>query len=263
MRFRALPPFSSPDCAAATRESWACRYSKRPNCWLRRACRDGAVREHRDSHQRERQRGARSGRRGRRRAGGVSRAREPPRPDQQYLQGARIARAAGHAGGVHRYRLERTAFLHASDIVDANHADTGLEPPRTESIRALVAEGNEILVQVVKDPLGTKGARLTTYITLPSRHLVYMPQGRGVGVSARIEIETERERLRNAVQAFIEPDENAGFIVEPRPRMPSRKPCAPTWCICASFGSSSGKKAAHAARQFGARGFAAAPAHPA
>jgi ribonuclease G len=109
--------------------------------------------------------------------------------------------------------LERTAFLHASDIVDANHADTGLEPPRTESIRTLVAEGNEIFVQVVKDPLGTKGARLTTYITLPSRHLVYMPQGRGVGVSARIEIETERDRLRNAVQAFIEPDENAGFIV--------------------------------------------------
>ena len=109
--------------------------------------------------------------------------------------------------------LERTAFLHASDIIGANHADTGLEPPRTESIRALVAEGNEILVQVVKDPLGTKGARLTTYITLPSRHLVYMPQGRGVGVSARIEIEAERERLREAVQGFIEPDENAGFIV--------------------------------------------------
>ena len=109
--------------------------------------------------------------------------------------------------------LERTAFLHASDIIDANHAETGLEPPRTESIRALTAEGNEILVQVVKDPLGTKGARLTTYITLPSRHLVYMPQGRGVGVSARIEIEAERERLREAVQICIEPDENAGFIV--------------------------------------------------
>ena len=109
--------------------------------------------------------------------------------------------------------LERTAFLHASDIVDANHAETGIEPPRTESIRALVAEGNEILVQVVKDPLGTKGARLTTYITLPSRHLVYMPQGRGVGVSARIDNEAERERLRETVQSFIEPDENAGYIV--------------------------------------------------
>src|SRR6202040_797821 len=109
--------------------------------------------------------------------------------------------------------MERTAFLHASDIFDPRHAGTGIEPPRTENIRALVAEGNEILVQVVKDPLGTKGARLTTYVTLPSRYLVYMPKGRGVGVSARIEDETERERLRTAVEAGIEPAENAGFIV--------------------------------------------------
>jgi ribonuclease G len=109
--------------------------------------------------------------------------------------------------------MERTAFLHASDIFDPRHADTGIEPPRSENIRSLVVEGNEILVQVVKDPLGTKGARLTTYITLPSRHLVYMPKGHGVGVSARIENETERERLRTAVQGGIEPGENAGFIV--------------------------------------------------
>ena len=109
--------------------------------------------------------------------------------------------------------LERTAFLHASDIIDARHTDTGIEPPRTEGIRTLVAEGNEILVQVVKDPLGTKGARLTTYITLPSRYLVYMPQGGGVGVSARIESESERERLRSIVQGYVEPNETAGFIV--------------------------------------------------
>jgi ribonuclease G len=109
--------------------------------------------------------------------------------------------------------MERTAFLHASDILDSRHIETGIEPPRSENIRALVAEGNEILVQVVKDPLGTKGARLTTYITLPSRYLVYMPQSRGVGVSARIEAEAERERLRAAVQTGIEADENAGYIV--------------------------------------------------
>jgi ribonuclease G len=109
--------------------------------------------------------------------------------------------------------LERTAFLHASDILASDDMDTGIEPPRSENIRALVAEGNEILVQVVKDPLGTKGARLTTYITLPSRYLVYMPQSRGVGVSARIEGEAERERLRAAVQAGVEPEENAGYIV--------------------------------------------------
>jgi ribonuclease G len=109
--------------------------------------------------------------------------------------------------------MERTAFLHASDIFDTRHAETGIEPPRTENIRALVSEGNEILVQVVKDPLGTKGARLTTYITMPSRYLVYMPQSRGVGVSARIEDEAERDRLRAAVQAGVEPAENAGYIV--------------------------------------------------
>jgi len=108
--------------------------------------------------------------------------------------------------------MERTAFLHASDIVDPR-PETGIEPPRTDNIRSLVAEGNEILVQVVKDPLGTKGARLTTFITLPSRYLVYMPKGRGVGVSARIENERERERLRAAVQAGVESGENAGFII--------------------------------------------------
>jgi ribonuclease G len=109
--------------------------------------------------------------------------------------------------------LERTAFLHASDIFDVRHANTGIEPPHTDNIRALVAEGNEILVQVVKDPLGTKGARLTTYITLPSRFLVYMPKGRGVGVSARIEHEGERERLRAGVEAGVESHDNGGFIV--------------------------------------------------
>jgi ribonuclease G len=109
--------------------------------------------------------------------------------------------------------MERTAFLHASDILDPRHAGTGIETPRTDNIRSLVAEGNEILVQVVKDPLGTKGARLTTYITLPSRYLVYMPQGQGVGVSARIEGLDERERLRAIVQTELQPNENAGYIV--------------------------------------------------
>jgi ribonuclease G len=109
--------------------------------------------------------------------------------------------------------LERTAFLHASDIMNPGHAELGVETPHNDNIRELVAEGNEILVQVTKDPLGTKGARLTTYITLPSRYLVYMPRSRGVGVSARIEDEAERERLRAAVQAGIDPAETAGYIV--------------------------------------------------
>ena len=96
--------------------------------------------------------------------------------------------------------LERTAFLHVSDIVQPADAEGAGDAPRTDSIRELVGEGADILVQVLKDPLGTKGARLTTFITIPSRYLVYMPFGHGVGVSARIENEAERQRLRDAVQ---------------------------------------------------------------
>lgn len=78
--------------------------------------------------------------------------------------------------------LERTAFLHASDIVQPDDAENGDAAPRTDSIRELVSEGADILVQVLKDPLGTKGARLTTFVTIPSRYLVFMPFGHGVGV---------------------------------------------------------------------------------
>jgi ribonuclease G len=99
--------------------------------------------------------------------------------------------------------LERTAFLHASDIARRGVPDNGDEIP---AIRDLVREGDEIMVQVAKDPLGNKGARLTTYITLPSRHLVLLPHGETVGISARIEDEEERERLRATVAELL--DEN-------------------------------------------------------
>jgi len=109
--------------------------------------------------------------------------------------------------------LDRTAFLHANDIVAPPLDEAEIEAPRPENVRQLVSEGDEILVQVLKDPLGTKGARLTTYITLPSRFLVYMPKGRGIGVSARIENEAERTRLREAVQLFVTPGDAGGWIV--------------------------------------------------
>ena len=109
--------------------------------------------------------------------------------------------------------LERAAFLHASDILGActgEQADErggeapAPEPPRADgqqaSILQLVHEGQTVLVQVIKDPLGTKGARLTTQITLPSRYLVLLPGGDCVGVSSRIENETERARLRDWAQ---------------------------------------------------------------
>lgn len=96
--------------------------------------------------------------------------------------------------------LERTAFLHASDIKSDRDDDVAPGDDREMHIRELVCEGQDILVQVVKDPLGTKGARLTTFVTMPSRYLVHLPFGRGVGVSARIESESERGRLREAVE---------------------------------------------------------------
>ena len=113
--------------------------------------------------------------------------------------------------------LERTAFLHASDIVHPAVGENGNpdEPVETRNadIQSLVSEGGEILVQVLKDPLGTKGARLTTFITIPSRYLVYMPKGRGIGISARIEDEAERQRLREAAALFLRSDEPGGYIV--------------------------------------------------
>jgi ribonuclease G len=96
--------------------------------------------------------------------------------------------------------LERTAFLHASDIVRARELEPCMEPEREPSIRELVSESQDIIVQVVKDPLGSKGARLTTFISMPSRYLVYLPHGRGLGVSSRIEDEAERARLREILE---------------------------------------------------------------
>jgi ribonuclease G len=99
--------------------------------------------------------------------------------------------------------LERTAFLHASDIVRRKNGENGEDEVPLPDVRELVREGAEILVQVVKDPLGNKGARLTTFITLPSRFLVLLPDGDNVGISARIEDEGERERLRQFCDEFL------------------------------------------------------------
>ena len=108
--------------------------------------------------------------------------------------------------------LERTAFLHASDIVhSANEEEPGNSQAPT--IDDLVQEGSHVLVQVLKDPLGTKGARLTTFITVPSRYLVYMPHSSGIGISTRIEDESERDRLRDVVASILPEEAEGGYII--------------------------------------------------
>jgi ribonuclease G len=108
--------------------------------------------------------------------------------------------------------LERTAFLHTSDI--ALPPGVPLEMQGGDpAIRDLLREGDELLVQVLKDPIGTKGARLTTFITIPSRYLVLLPHGTGIGVSSRIEDEPERERLKALVASLLPPNPQHGFIV--------------------------------------------------
>lgn len=109
--------------------------------------------------------------------------------------------------------LEKAAFLHASDIMPHTECVAGDEKKNfiVRDIAELVRQGQDLVVQVVKDPLGTKGARLTTDITLPSRYLVFMPGASHVGVSQRIESEEERDRLKAVVADYC--DDLGGFII--------------------------------------------------
>lgn len=114
--------------------------------------------------------------------------------------------------------LERAAFLHASDVIpndvtpDKEQQETGVSP-RPQVITDLLRNGQELLVQVIKDPLGTKGARLTTHITVPSHFLVYMPGAHNVGVSTKIDDDQERQRLRKLVTELAEDLSGGGYIV--------------------------------------------------
>ncbi|MFC1850414.1 ribonuclease E/G [candidate division CSSED10-310 bacterium] len=132
--------------------------------------------------------------------------------------------------------MDRDAFLYVMDIVDnlddieksilfGEYEDTELEIEKSNrendrvlernqnqiSITDLLREGQEIMVQVAKEPIGGKGARVTTHITLPGRYLVYMPTVHHIGISKRIEEEEERKRLKELIQK-IRPA-GTGFIV--------------------------------------------------
>ncbi len=131
--------------------------------------------------------------------------------------------------------LERAAFLHASDVAIPNGArppelpapdppGNGADafshdaaPPRAAhpDIGTLLHQDQDIVVQVLKDPIGGKGARLTTHLSIPSRYLVYMPGGGTIGISQRIEDPVERERLRSTMFGLMDTDKG---------RLPPRDP---------------------------------------
>nr|WP_320113973.1 Rne/Rng family ribonuclease [uncultured Desulfuromonas sp.] len=122
--------------------------------------------------------------------------------------------------------LEKAGFLYVADVIDemdavvdyvdgrsssADPGDENIEEKPLPPIEDLLQEGQEILTQIAKEPLGTKGARITSHISLPGRHLVYMPTIDHIGISRRIENEEEKERLRATVEE-IRPA-GSGYIV--------------------------------------------------
>jgi len=107
--------------------------------------------------------------------------------------------------------LERAAFIHAHEVTPS-----GTPSDEQSTIGQLLHEGQALVVQVTKDPIGSKGARLTTHLSVPSRYLVYMPDSPHHGVSQRIEDERERERLKEALETGIAQQSievSGGFIV--------------------------------------------------
>ncbi len=109
--------------------------------------------------------------------------------------------------------LEKAGFLHVSDIDIGESADDEADAAPRPAINELLREGQTLLVQVVKDPMGTKGARLTTSISVPSRYLVYMPNSSMIGISVKIEDETERERLKSLLESCRAENQIGGCII--------------------------------------------------
>ena len=125
--------------------------------------------------------------------------------------------------------LERTGFLYVDDVrTDNKHFEDRMmnngcqtccetpgvvqeEPATQVNIEDLLTEGQEVMVQICKEPLGTKGARLTCNITLPCRNLVYMPMTDHIGISRKVENDEDRQRLREEIENLRPQD--AGFIV--------------------------------------------------
>jgi ribonuclease G len=104
--------------------------------------------------------------------------------------------------------LERSAFLHVADIWENIHNGDPDKP-----IEKVLFQGQTLLVQVIKEPLGSKGARLSTQLSIAGRLLVYLPQEIHIGVSQRIENEEQREALRARLQAVLPLEHKGGYII--------------------------------------------------
>jgi len=135
--------------------------------------------------------------------------------------------------------LEKAAFIHVKELIPYQDREPSLRPAAggnptaadgiqsdlktrqlnleesQPSITEIIKESDKVVVQVIKDMIGSKGARLTTHLSIPSRYFVYMPTGNHVGVSQRISDEPERERLRSVVENFKQgaPEVKGGFIL--------------------------------------------------
>jgi len=104
--------------------------------------------------------------------------------------------------------LERSAFLHVADIWENSVNGDPAKP-----IEKVLYEGQTLLVQVIKEPIGTKGARLSTQLSIAGRLLVYLPQESHIGVSQRIESEEQREALREKLQSALPTEHQGGYII--------------------------------------------------
>jgi ribonuclease G len=106
---------------------------------------------------------------------------------------------------------EKAAFMHVTDLIDGHEVFNRDMKQALPAISELLHDGQELLVQVTKEPIGTKGARITSNLSIASRFLVYLPGSSHIGISQRIEDEAERERLKAILDEISESDE--GFIV--------------------------------------------------
>ena len=105
----------------------------------------------------------------------------------------------------------RSAFIHVTDLMDGHRVLAGEQGSEHPPITGLIHEGEKLLVQVTKEPIGAKGARITTNLSMASRYLVYLPGSSHIGISQRIEEAAERERLEALLKDIS--NDGEGFVV--------------------------------------------------